>query len=130
MVMNETESKINVPELLHELADETRRLLQTDSEIRGTAPEELAVQILDQHYGKELPKKERFLEGKRHFSIPKSSFILFAIPRHEWQMLRKWQDHKDEVIIAPAGDSEVFLLNKQQLARHEARKQKKQGLFG
>lgn len=65
--------------------------------------------------------KDKFVK-KRHFSIPKSSFILFALPKHEWERLSEWIKKGQPIEIAPAPDGEVFLLNNTELAKAAAKK--------
>jgi hypothetical protein len=68
--------------------------------------------------------KDKFVK-KRHFTIPKSSFILFALPKHEWEKLAEWNRKKQPIEIAPAPDGEVFLLNNTLLAKATAKKAQK-----
>jgi hypothetical protein len=71
----------------------------------------------------ENTSKQRFFNGRgRHFAIPKSCFVLFVLPAHEWKKLRKWIQKNDHVTIAPSSNGEVFLLNETELAKWRARK--------
>jgi hypothetical protein len=65
--------------------------------------------------------KDKFV-NKRHFSIPKSSFILFALPSHEWDKLVEWKKKGQPIEISPAPNGEVFLLNEAGLAKWSAKK--------
>jgi hypothetical protein len=68
--------------------------------------------------------KDKFVK-KRHFTIPKSSFILFALPKHEWEKLSEWNRKKQPIEIAPAPGGEVFLLNNAELAKYATKKAQK-----
>jgi hypothetical protein len=71
----------------------------------------------------EKTSKERFFKGRgRHFAIPKSCFVLFVLPVHEWKKLSKWIQKNDHVTIALSSNEEVFLFNDTELAKWHVRK--------
>lgn len=65
--------------------------------------------------------KDKFYNGRK-FCIPKNCFILFALPRHEWEKLNKWMDVGQQPQIALASNGEVFLLNEAKLATWHKKK--------
>jgi hypothetical protein len=69
-----------------------------------------------------VQKKDVFYPGRK-FAIPRSCFVLFALPKHEWKKLDEWNRKKDKIAIAPAPEGEIFLLNEKKLEkwrnRHE-----------
>jgi hypothetical protein len=54
--------------------------------------------------------------------MPESTFVLFALPSHEWKKLEGWVSKRDQITIAPSSNGEVFLLNDTRLAKWERRK--------
>lgn len=79
--------------------------------------------LMDQELTKRT-RKYRFFNGRK-FSIPKSCFILFALPRHEWQKLEQWIDRKQVPNILIAANGEVFLMNDAVLQKRVKRKAQK-----
>ncbi|MEM1590135.1 MAG: hypothetical protein QW175_06945 [Candidatus Bathyarchaeia archaeon] len=67
-----------------------------------------------------MAKKDAFCKGRK-FAIPKSCFILFALPKHEHEKLKRWIDMGQQPKIAIASEGEVFLINMEKLRRYEAR---------
>ena len=70
-----------------------------------------------------MTKEKSFYRG-RHFCIPKSCFILFALPSHEWKKLDRWIKKKQRPEIAIAPNGEVFLINAENLEQHRKRQEK------
>lgn len=52
-----------------------------------------AMRALIEEELKKRTRRYRFFNG-RQFSIPRNCFILFALPRHEYQKLEKWVEKK------------------------------------
>ena len=63
-----------------------------------------------------MKKKDVFYPGRK-FAIPRSCFVLFALPNHEWKKLEDWNKKKNNVQIATAPDGEVFLMNETKLVK-------------
>lgn len=93
-------------------------LLQKMCSIRGRDPNEVITTALSIYLGGRCPKEERFF-GKRHFSIPRSTFIVFGLPTHEWQRLSSWITKKDHVDIGVGSNGEVFLRNETKLRKRD-----------
>jgi hypothetical protein len=89
--------------------------------ITGKGPSEVITTALNIYLGGRIPKEERFV-SKRHFSIPRSTFVLFALPSHEWEKLEGWVSNEDKITIAPSSNGEVFLLNETKLHKRNERK--------
>jgi len=103
--------------LLIKISKELSEILQKICGVEGKSEEETAAKALDRCFGGRLPKKERFYNG-RHFAMPRSCFILFALPIHEWQKLREWIDQKQRPDIIIGSNGEVVLINETKLAKH------------
>lgn len=71
-----------------------------------------------------IKRKDTFYNGRK-FCIPKSCFILFALPTHEWKKLDDWVRNGQRPQIALASNGEVFLINDQKLAKYTTKKVQK-----
>jgi len=103
------------------ISKELSEILHEICGLEGESEEETAAKALDRCFGGRLPKKERFYNG-RHFAMPRSCFILFALPKHEWQKLREWIDQKQGPDVIIGSNGEVVLINETKLAKYTSRK--------
>jgi hypothetical protein len=141
-------------ELIHELAAETRKLIEETGKnsLKGeavvccTVPKDLLqdfnnrvvyayypggmsqaiTDLMRAALQKLGPKAKHPFVEKRHFNIPRSVFILFTLPPGEWTKLKEWRD-KDEQVYALTCDrasGEVFLINSTRLDRLQVKKLK------
>jgi len=62
--------------------------------------------------------------GRRKWHIPRSCFILFALPQEEHAKLKAWRQKNDSLIIDAKHDGEVLILNEKKL-NERARRQLK-----
>jgi hypothetical protein len=60
----------------------------------------------------------------RKWKIPKSVFILFALPREEWRKLKNWRVDNDSYCVDVLSDGEVIILNETKMAKWRAGKGK------
>lgn len=63
--------------------------------------------------------------GRRKWDIPRSCFILLALPREEHAKLKAWRQKNDSLIIDACHDGEVLILNTTKLDKVSARRQLK-----
>ena len=70
-------------------------------------PGKLANQLLESEINRKFNK---FFNGRK-WAIPKTVFIVTALPREEWNKLRKWLDKGDRVSVNTMSKGEVFILN-------------------
>lgn len=73
---------------------------------QGLSPDEYAIQIVEE----KLRSEDKFYDGRK-FGIPEDSFILFALPKHEWNKLKEWFEKEERVNITIGSNGEVWLLN-------------------
>lgn len=149
------EKATNQTELLHELAAGTRKLIEEEGKnsLKGevvvccSVPKELLQDFNDRvvyaYYPggvsqavtdlmraavqKTGPKAKHPFVEHRHFSIPRSVFILFALPPGEWDKLKEWRDKDEQVYASTSGlraGGEVILMNQTRLNRFQAEKLK------
>ena len=115
--MAEIEYVVKIPEDLNKDMQHYCKLL-------GLKPEELIRHAVDRFYGGEPFNKEVF--GKsRKWAIPRSCFIVFALPFEEHKKLSKWVKRKDKIHILPTANNEVIILNETKLTKWEERKHNK-----
>jgi len=74
--------------------------------------------------GEETTSKQPFFKHGRHFHIPKSCFVLFALPKHEWKKLDEWFKRGHHVETSLGSDGEVLLLNETKLEKWRQRKKR------
>lgn len=67
-------------------------------------------------------EKEPVFSPKRKWYIPRSVFVLTALPKEEWKKLKAWKDKGDSVTIECWQDSEVCILNWDKLERIKQRR--------
>ena len=115
--MAEVEYVVRLPEDLNEHMQHYCKLL-------GLKPEELIKHAVDRFYGGKPFDKEVFFKGRKWF-IPRSCFIVFALPYEEHNKLSKWVKRKDKIHILATANNEVIILNETKLNKWEARKHSK-----
>lgn len=93
-----------------EIEGELKDIVENLCKITGESPKEVISTAISVYLGGRVPKKQRFFNG-RHFSLPRAYFVLFALPRHEWEKLAEWVRRKDAVEIDVGSNGEIFLLN-------------------
>jgi hypothetical protein len=60
----------------------------------------------------------------RKWHIPRSTFILFALPMEEWQKLKKWRADNDSYFVDTLSNGEVIILNETKMDKRRAEKGK------
>lgn len=108
-----------------EVPKELSQKLQKICIARGEQPSALMIEALARYFGKSLPKEERFFTGRsgRKWAIPRSTFIVFALPQEEWCKLRKWRrNNGDRLFFDTMTDNEVLIINETKLEKRHVRK--------
>jgi hypothetical protein len=139
--------------VLHELAEETRRLDQQahSARLKGqvhvccTVPKDLLEEFIDRvarsYYPRGLdeaveglmrkallqvgPKPEDPFAERRHFSIPRRCFILTTLPGAEHRKLQEWNRRHDDVVVGTGSRGEVWLMNQSELAKWEQQRKQR-----
>ena len=115
--MAEAEYVVRIPEDLNKDMQHYCKLL-------GLKPEELIRHAVDRFYGGEPFDKEVFGKTRKWF-VPRSCFIVFALPYEEHKKLRTWIRKKHRIHILPTANREVIILNETKLNKWEERKYSK-----
>lgn len=113
---SENESKLSIV-----LSKKVLEALKQLCLIYGKTLEEFVAEVLDRSLGKRRTVKERFFNG-RHFALPQNMFILTALPEHEWEKLRMWQDASDKLTTLTGRNGEVWILNDTRRSRRTLKK--------
>ena len=116
--MADAEYVVRIPE-------ELNKRVNMYCELLGLKPEELISHAVGRFYGLPPYSKEKFFKGKgRKYFIPRSCFIIFALPYEEHRKLAKWLMKGDKIDIATAPDNEVIIMNQTKLSKWKAKKEK------
>jgi hypothetical protein len=83
---------------------------------RSEAIRDLILQEIQKRKG-----PDKFYDGVK-WNIPRSCFILFALPQTECRKLATWQENKDQIITHIGPNGEILLLNNWKLAEFTRRK--------
>lgn len=78
---------------------------------RNITPSKLANQLLESEINRKFNK---FFDGRK-WAIPKTVFIVTALPREGWNKLRKWLDKGDRVSVNTMSKGEILILNETRL---------------
>lgn len=103
-------SKDNMNEVTIEVPQELDKLLEDHCKFYGKSKVQAVSEAVAQKFGHRMPKKERFFNGRK-FAWPRSHFILFALPIHEWQKLGEWLQKNQKIEITIGNHGEVILIN-------------------
>jgi len=108
---SQVETEVQIPEeFVISIPEEIQDKLKKWCKFQGKPLREVVEREIGLRFGMRLPKEEVFFP-KRTFGIPRDSFVLFALPRHEWRKLSDWLQEKKRVKIWVGSSSEVILVN-------------------
>jgi len=104
---------VSFPENLNEQMQKYCKLLEIK-------PEELIKHAVDRFYGAEPWNAEVFFKGRK-WMIPKSCFIVFALPYEEHRKLSEWVRREDRIQIHATANNEVIIVNETELSKRKAK---------
>lgn len=82
---------------------------------RNVTPSQLANKLLEEEMNR---KYYKFFNGRK-WTIPRSTFIVFALPHEEWQKLKEWKNKGHHITVDCMRDNEVLILNQTKLDEGE-----------